>query len=55
MWDFIYTDLQDGLYQVKTGYFCAGFIVEDGVIKVNDCAPILRRKIHYWITKGIRI
>lgn len=42
------THLEDGLYRVKTSYLCAGFEVEDG--KVLYCAPILRRKLAYWMT-----
>jgi len=40
--------LSDGLYQVTTSYLCAGFVVENG--KITMCAPILRKKINYWIT-----
>jgi len=39
--------MRDGLYQVTTRYLCAGFIVRDGT--VVECAPILRRRIRYWI------
>lgn len=38
----------DGLYQVTTSYFCAGFVVERG--KVTACAPILRKRLTYWRT-----
>jgi hypothetical protein len=44
----IKTMLQNGVYQVTTSYFCAGFIVENGI--VIDMAPILRKNIRYWIT-----
>jgi hypothetical protein len=43
----------DGLYQVTTPYLCAGFVVRDG--RVVECAPILRRKIAYWIRQAERI
>lgn len=39
--------LKDGLYQVTTRYFCAGFIVKDG--GVTHCAPILRRRLSEWV------
>jgi hypothetical protein len=48
-------DLVDGLYQVETRYFCAGFIVKQGKVKTSECAPILRRKIWYWATLAWRI
>lgn len=38
---------QDGVWQVATGYLCAGFVVKDG--KVVRCAPILRKKLPYWM------
>jgi len=40
--------LADGLYRVTTSYLCAGFVVENGV--VTDCAPILRKKLTYWMS-----
>jgi hypothetical protein len=40
--------MKDGLYQVTTSYLCAGFVVEQG--KVTRCAPILRKKLSYWMT-----
>jgi len=40
--------MKDGLYQVKTSYLCAGFVVKNGT--VTRCAPILRKRITYWIT-----
>jgi hypothetical protein len=45
--------LPDGLYQVTTSYLCAGFVVRDG--KVVDCAPILRKRLSYWLTLAVRI
>lgn len=47
------TTLPDGLYRVTTSYLCAGFVVKGGV--VVECAPILRRKLNYWITKARRL
>lgn len=38
--------MRDGLYRVMTAYLCAGFVVRDGI--VQQCAPILRRKLAYW-------
>lgn len=38
----------DGLYRVTTSYLCAGFVVENG--RVTRCAPILRKRIAYWMT-----
>lgn len=43
----------DGLYQVTTKYLCAGFVVEGG--KVVACAPILRKKLGYWMTVARRV
>jgi hypothetical protein len=40
--------LADGLWQVTTDYLCAGFVVENG--RVVECAPILRRKLSYFVT-----
>ena len=40
--------MTDGLYQVTTRYLCAGFVVSDG--KVTHCAPILRKRLAYWIS-----
>jgi len=45
--------LADGLYQVTTPYLCAGFVVEGG--KVTRCAPILRRKLGYWMSRAVRV
>ncbi len=46
-------NMKDGLYRVVTPYLCAGFVVEDGIVK--RCAPILLKKINYWITVAERI
>jgi hypothetical protein len=45
--------LRDGLYQVVTRYLCAGFVVSGGVVVV--CAPILRKKLSYWMTVAKRV
>ena len=45
--------MKDGLYRVVTSYFCAGFVVENGVI--IQCAPILKNKIEFWKTVAERI
>lgn len=47
--------MKDGLYEVKIKYLCAGFIVRNGKIRRKDCAPILWKKIKYWITIAKRI
>lgn len=46
-------ELEDGLYRVVTAYLCAGFSVRDG--QVVDCAPILRRKLGYWVKIAERV
>jgi len=33
--------MRDGLYQITTKYFCAGYVVSDGII--CECAPYLRK------------
>ena len=40
--------MRDGLYRVTTRHLCAGFVVNQG--RVIMCAPILRRKLSYWLT-----
>jgi hypothetical protein len=40
--------MKDGLYRVTTSYLCAGFVLEQG--KVTICAPILKKKLAYWMT-----
>lgn len=44
------TTIKDGLYRVNYKTICAGFVVENG--RVIICAPILRKKIEFWITKA---
>jgi hypothetical protein len=43
----------DGLYRVVTPHLCAGFVVEDG--RVTRCAPILRKRLTYWLTVAERL
>ena len=43
----------DGLYQVRKDGICAGFVIENG--QVTRCAPILRRRFHYWKRLAKRI
>lgn len=43
-------DLPDGLYQVTTPYLCAGFEVAGR--KITRCAPILQKKLAYWVTSS---
>ncbi len=45
--------MRDGLYRVTTPHLCAGFVVENG--RVSICAPILRKKLAYWMTVAERI
>ena len=40
--------MTDGLYQVKTSYLCAGFVIKDGQVVL--VAPILLKRIEYWKT-----
>ena len=43
----------DGLYQVTTRYLCAGFVIQRG--QLVECAPILQRRLAYWLTVAVRI
>ena len=45
--------MSDGLYRGTTSYLGAGFVVHDG--RVVACAPILRRKLGYWMTVAVRL
>ena len=45
--------MRDGLYIVRQYKFTAGFVVEGG--KVTMCAPILRKRLAYWMTKAERV
>lgn len=40
--------MKDGLYAVVMKNWAAGFVVEGG--KVTMCAPILRKRLGYWMT-----
>ena len=40
--------MSDGLYRVTTSHLCAGFVIERG--KVTRCAPILKKRLAYWLT-----
>lgn len=45
--------LDDGLYQVSTNSFTAGFVIENGALTM--CAPILRKRFNYWVTQATKI
>jgi DNA-nicking Smr family endonuclease len=45
--------LEDGTYQVWHKGICAGFVIHGG--RLAQCAPILRRRISYWMQKAKRI
>lgn len=45
--------MSDILYQVTTSYLCAAYVVRQG--RVVDCAPILRKRLTYWMTIAKRI
>jgi hypothetical protein len=38
---------------VTTPFLCAGFVIKDG--QVVMCAPILRRKLGYWMTRAKKV
>ena len=44
------TRMKDGLYQVTTARLCAWFLVENGLVTM--CAPILRKKLQYWMARA---
>jgi len=46
-------EMTDGLYRVETHYLCAGFVVKDDTI--ISCAPILWKRMSYWLTIAKRI
>lgn len=46
-------DLPNGLYQVTTNHFVAGFVVQRR--NVVQCAPILRNRLEHWATLARRI
>lgn len=45
--------LYEGLHQVVYKNICAGFVVKNG--KIVECAPILKKKIDYWVTVAKRV
>lgn len=45
--------MSDGIYRVCTQHLCAGFVIQHG--KVTQCAPILRRKLAYWMMVAERV
>ena len=45
--------LKDGIYRVETAYLCAGFVIQNG--RIVQCAPILRKRLSYWITQAYLI
>jgi len=45
--------LTDGLYLVQTARFTAGFVIEGG--KVVSCAPILHKRLAYWMAVAVKI
>lgn len=46
-------NLPDGLYDVTNDSFSAGFVISEG--RVTMCAPILRKRLAYWMTVAERI
>jgi hypothetical protein len=47
------TTLTDGLYRVTTHSFCAGFTVKNGAVLI--CAPILARRLGYWLQHAVLV
>lgn len=45
--------LADGLYRVVFRTLCAGFVVENG--RVVKCAPVLRKRLDFWVAQAERI
>lgn len=45
--------MTDGLYRVDYRDICAGFVVARG--RVTLCAPILRKRLAFWLTVAQRI
>lgn len=45
--------ISDGLYRVDYRGICAGFVVEGG--RVVSCAPILRRRLSFWVKIARRV
>jgi hypothetical protein len=49
----VHTKLPDGLYQVTTGYLCAGLIIRHN--RVIEAAPVLCERLAYWLTLARRV
>lgn len=47
--------LDDGLYQVTTDRFVAGFVIRSGHIDYDECAPILWKNLKYWVAQCVWI
>lgn len=47
--------MKDGLYQITKPCLCAGFVIKNGKVDTNICAPILKKKLSYWKTIAKRI
>lgn len=47
------TALPDGHYRVTTPYLCASFVVKDGKVDPEWCAPVLRRHLPYWMMVAV--
>lgn len=45
--------MADGLYRVQRGPITAGLVIHAG--HVDRCAPVLRRRLDYWLTIAQRI
>jgi len=45
--------MPDGLYRVCWRDVCAGFVIRQGT--VAECAPVLRKRIAYWLTIAERV
>jgi hypothetical protein len=45
--------MRDGLYRVSLPYLTAGFVIAGGAVVA--CAPILRRRLRYWLRIAERI
>jgi hypothetical protein len=45
--------MKDGIYQVVTRHFTAGFVITAGRCPRRTCAPILRKNLAYWVKKAV--
>lgn len=50
----IAVNLPDGNYYVHTPTIGAGFVVRNGRVAITDCAPILWRRLPFWVTRAKR-